>query len=1128
MAETHFHTSGLAASSYLYFIAKHFKSGLILIPSTLRMDQARDALSFFLENATPVYTYPTLERLYEHVRQEPENLRERLRTQAALIQKQSATCFVIAHYPAVSQKTISAKELSKSILHIKKGDFLDRETMIAHLTAVGYRRDELAEDRGFFSIRGHLVDIFSPYADSPSRIEFFGDEVLSVRAFDPGTQRSLAELDELQIIPIRELILRHDQLVNIRSELKDLGDERGVSRDERERIMTELEQGREVFEPRWLLPTFTKSLSTIFDYLPKSFDCIALNESELKEERDLFWKNEDKAYGELSSLAHPPTQLRDTSFDLDEHPHHKLATNIAPQSQIYEVLDMEALRPKLLAAKSFAPVATLVDDLHDKGIAIDIVFESDKRREALYESAPDLVKKARLISGPLFEGFQSKTFSKAIINEKDIFGTKRKRANIRQTADEFLRQFSDLNDGDYVIHEDHGVARYRGLQKLSLNAVTSEFLVLEFADADKLYLPIYRVEKIARYASEAYAHPRLDKLGAQAFSKKKARARRDILATAHELLKVAAQRKLIKRERAPISNSSAYRKFCDDFAYELTPDQESAILDLSDDLQKSHPMDRLVCGDVGFGKTEVALRGAMLSLLQGQQVCVLAPTTLLVEQHFRTFSRRLSGFGFKIAHVSRFLTAHEQKKILDQTKAGAVHLIIGTHRLLQPDVEFKNLGLLIVDEEQRFGVKHKERIKKLRSALDVLTLSATPIPRTLQMSVFGIRELSLITTPPESREAVRTFVGTFEDNLIRNAVLKERERGGQILFIHNRVQTIDGVAERLKKLLPEIRIVVGHGQMHEDDLEKVMIDFIEERADLLLATTIIENGIDIPNANTLFVDHAEMFGLSDLYQLRGRVGRSHRSSFAYFLIREGTELTPEASKRLQVIQSCTALGSGFNVATHDLEIRGSGNLLGEEQSGLIAEVGMELYSQMLQETLAVLKNEGTLEPLPELNSGYTAYIPDTYIPDASLRIATYRRLDRISSPADLLKLEEEILDRFGMYPKEVETLCEVLRIRTLAYPLKPQVLDCFPGRLSLLLSDKTPLDPQKILSLVGKGVSIDPKGRLTFEYVSALKDPDLAKEPRFKNRPEFYDFYVCRKFLIDLLGRAGIPIDAVS
>jgi transcription-repair coupling factor (superfamily II helicase) len=585
---------------------------------------------------------------------------------------------------------------------------------------------------------------------------------------------------------------------------------------------------------------------------------------------------------------------------------------------------------------------------------------------------------------------------------------------------------------------------------------------------------------------------------------------------AHELLEIAASRKLQEIHRPTVAQHKMYKEFTDLFPFDLTPDQDSALAAIELDLKQPWPMDRLVCGDVGFGKTEVALRAAFVSLLSGKQVALLAPTTLLVEQHFRTIQRRLDPFPFKVAHLSRFVSSKDQAKILRDLKDGKLDVVIGTHRLLQTDVHFKNLGLLIVDEEQRFGVKHKEKMKRLRISSDVLTLSATPIPRTLQMSILGIRDLSLIATPPESREAVKTTVGAFDESLIRRACLRERERGGQILFVHNRVQSILNLENRLKKFLPEFRIVVAHGQMKEAELEKRMMTFLDQKADILLSTSIIEHGLDIPSANTLFVDHAEMFGLSDLYQLRGRVGRSSLAAYAYFLIHEDTQLTPEASKRLQVIQSFTELGSGFHVATHDMEIRGSGNLLGMEQSGVIAEVGLELYSEMLQETLSELKRESLSSPLPEINSGYTAYIPDSYLPDPTLRIATYKRLDRLKTLEQVIEFESELLDRFGLYPPEVENLCQLTRLRVMAYELHVASLEVFPGRLSLLFKESTPLTPDTILPLLQKNCTLDPKGRLTFSFESKLRKND-SLDSTAKSPPELHDFKVCRQFLEKLV-----------
>jgi transcription-repair coupling factor (superfamily II helicase) len=623
-------------------------------------------------------------------------------------------------------------------------------------------------------------------------------------------------------------------------------------------------------------------------------------------------------------------------------------------------------------------------------------------------------------------------------------------------------------------------------------------------------------------SGSSQAHPKLDRLGSLSFSKRKSRAKKDIYQIAHDLMQIAAERKLKVVDRKLI-DEGVFQDFCDHFGFDLTPDQDSAIRDCLDDLQKPFPMDRLICGDVGFGKTEVALRAAMFRLLQGTQVAVLAPTTLLAEQHFRNFKKRFEVGGFRVERVSRFISAAEQKKILEDLAAGRVDLIIGTHRLLQKDVCFKNLGMLIIDEEQRFGVKHKERIKKIRSELDVLALSATPIPRTLQMSIVGIRELSLIVSPPEIREAVDTYVGGFDKKLIREKVMREIDRGGQVFFVHNRVKSLPPLKEELEEILPQIKIVVAHGQMHEDELEDTMLTFIEKKADLLLATSIIENGIDIPNANTLIVDRADLFGLSDLYQLRGRVGRGSRKAFSFFLIREETPITTEASKRLQVLQSCTELGSGFKVASHDLEIRGAGNLLGEAQSGVISEIGLELYNQLLQETLDEIKGGKLLRlDLPEVKAAFAAFIPEDYIPDASLRISTYRRLNQIQNLQELFAFEEELLDRFGLFSHEVETLLAVTRLRLRASGLHAAEVDCSPGRLQLELKASTPLDPIQLSQQAIGGLHFDSKGRLVYQYPSAFQNPQLLESSKF-DRAELYDLHESLHFVERILPSPDKP-----
>ncbi len=1118
------HINGLSASSYLYFIAKHFDGGLIIVPSEFDLDHASDALSYFCEKTKDVLVFPHFERIYEPLRQEPTITQTRIQTQRRLMSLKRNS-FLITNLEALSQKTISPQALEKAILRIKKGDWLERDPLLAKLLALGFRQDDLAEDAGFFSARGHLVDIFSPYLSNPTRIEFFGDEVISIRSFDSNTQRSLEELAEIEILPCRELILNPSTWAQAREQIRNFSDERGLSRDERDRVLDDLENHRELLEPRWLLPPFSK-LTSLQEYFQTNWPLIVVDEEDCCLSLEKHLKSEDRSYETLERLAFGPEFMREASDEILKKEHHSLETKISGRGMNYQVIGNEELRAKIQVTRNFSAVLNHIESCRSRGLHIELIFSNAKRELALKESI-EIPTYVEWKKGPPIDGFVSSTLQKAIISERDIFGIKKKRpATAAQTAEEFLRQFSDLKDGDYVIHEDHGVAQFRGLQVLELHQARSEFLVLEYADKDKLYLPIYRVDKVSRYISEGMAQPRLDKLGTQTFVKKKARIKADILRIAHELLKVAADRKLNTVSRPEKVDEKMYREFCQQFPYEMTADQESASLAIEADLKEPWPMDRLVCGDVGFGKTEVALRAAMRAVLQGKQVAVLAPTTILVEQHYRGFQKRFDSTPFKVAHLSRFVDSKEQKRVIKDLQDGKVHLVIGTHRLIQSDIAFKDLGLLIVDEEQRFGVKHKERIKKLKSSTDILTLSATPIPRTLQMSILGIRELSLIVTPPESREAVKTYIGSFDESLIRKACIKERDRGGQILFVHNRVQTIANIEQKLKKLLPEFKIVTGHGQMHEDDLEKTMMQFIDQKADILVATAIIEHGLDIPNANTIFIDHPEMFGLSDLYQLRGRVGRSHLSAYAYFLIHETTPLTSEASKRLQVIQSCTDLGSGFHVATHDMEIRGSGNILGTEQSGVIAEVGLELYTQMLQETLNELKNKSPHEPLPELNSGYTAYLPESYIPDPTVRISTYKRLDQIQTPADLLDFENELLDRFGLYSREVENLCQLTRLRVVAHALKASTIEVFPGRLSLLLRETTSLDPQKILLLLGKNLVLDQKGRLTFSFESALKKP-VDLDEKIKTHPEMHDFAICKNFLLKLCETAEISLESV-
>lgn len=1118
--------SGLAGSSSLYFVSKHCSSALICLPSHFNLDEAAGAISTFSPN-TRILRFPSFISSYENFRESPETNFERLQTLYELSDRpisNSHPTFILTNSVALSQKVLNKKELQKLKIKISKSQTIERDELIHSLKAVGYLQDELAQDAGFFSVRGFLLDVFPPYSENPIRIEFFGDEVVSIREFDSETQRSLNEIGDLEILPCREIHLSKSNYPQVKQELKDLGDSLGIAKEDREQLLWQIENQREVVQTRLLLPAFSSELTGLVGYLPKDLPVASVDLEQSLSEFESAYAREASEYSEQKKLAYSPDHLHENPKNFLQAATIKIDQRLTASGTSYQVLTHEELRQSLVQAKNFKPLRDLILQLRDEGQEIHLVFKNEKKMEALKDSLDEAAQLVQWDFGEIFSSFSSNTFKRAFLNEKDIFGTKRKRplSNQNVSAAEFLREFSDLKEGDYIVHEVHGVGCFKGLIKLKLAQVESEFVLIEYLDEDKLYLPIYRIDQISRYLSgDGVAEPRLDRLGSQNFQKKRTKAREDILKIAHELMEVAAKRKTEVLDRQRVDEET-YQKFCESFPFLLTPDQEKAVQEIHKDLESNHPMDRLICGDVGFGKTEVALRAAFLRVLQGKQVAVLAPTTLLVEQHFRNFFKRIHPFGMKIERMSRFVSSSEQKKISERIKSGDIQLIVGTHRLLQSDITFKDLGMLIIDEEQRFGVKHKEKIKKLRSHLDVLTLSATPIPRTLQMSIVGIRDLSLIVSPPDNREAVETRVASFDPHLLHDAAKRELERGGQILFVHNRVKSIQSVYEKLVDAFPKCKIAIGHGQMPEDELEDIMIGFVEHRYDVLLATSIIENGIDIPNANTLFVDRADQFGLADLYQLRGRVGRGNRRAFAYFLIHEGKPITMEASKRLQVIQSCTELGSGFRVATHDLEIRGSGNLLGEAQSGVISEIGLELYNQMLHETLSELRNDSRQKiRLPELNSSYSAYLPETYIPDIPVRISSYRRLNQIDSLQELLNFEDEFLDRFGLYPPEVDNLCQLTRIKLMAAGLRAKSVDVSPGKLGLEFDENSVLEPDQVIRILNKQTTLDPKGKLIFQFESAASDSKLIQNTKFE-RPELYDFDICRAFLQKLLKRAGI------
>jgi transcription-repair coupling factor (superfamily II helicase) len=726
-----------------------------------------------------------------------------------------------------------------------------------------------------------------------------------------------------------------------------------------------------------------------------------------------------------------------------------------------------------------------------------------------------------IICGQLNHGFCMPEAGLVVVTFDEIFGTRKRQpaGTTKRHPSHFLTSLSELKQDDFVVHLDHGIGVYRGLKFLQVAGVEGEFLHLEYDGGDRLYLPVDRINMVQKYIGGDGAQPALDRLGGTSWEKVKAKARKSIFAMAEELVQLYALREA-REGTAFASPDAMYQEFEAAFEYEETPDQQRAIDETLAGMQNKKPMDRLICGDVGYGKTEVAMRAAFLAVEGGKQVAVLAPTTILAQQHLQTFRHRFRNHPVRIEMVSRFLTNKEIAEILQDTARGKVDIVIGTHRLLQKDVEFKNLGLVIIDEEHRFGVVHKERLKKLRQLVDVLSLTATPIPRTLHMSLVGIRDLSIIETPPVDRLAIQTYVTRYDDRLIRDAILREIDRSGQVFFLHNRVETIDRLALKLAELVPEAKFAVAHGQMRPKELEKVMLDFFNNQTQVLVCSAIIESGLDFPNANTIIINRADRFGLAQLYQLRGRVGRSHRHAYAYLLIPGEQAITPDAEKRLRALQEIDGLGGGFKLAMHDLEIRGAGNLLGEQQSGQIHAVGFELYTEMMEKAIQELKGEDVLPEVdPEIRLGIPAYFPDSYIPDANQRLYFYKRLASLRDDQELTELKEEIIDRFGPYTTMVENLFLVMNLRRTLKEFLVQQISVADGRVYLLFHPESPVKVDKVLELIQKQKNrfrLMPDGRLSF----APKNLDW--EPLVEEVSELL------RSIEDLPSRTAFPAETLS
>ncbi len=996
--------------------------------------------------------------------------------------------------------------------HFKVKQKLDEAKLKSQLTLAGYSHVTQVVSPGEYAVRGGLIDLFPMGSPVPYRVDLFDDEIDSIRTFDPDSQRSLYPVPEVRLLPGREFPMDDDARARFRSRWREMleGD------PTRSRIYKDMGNGVATAGIEYYLPLFFDETATVFDYLGPQATLVL--HGDLEPAFTHFWQDTTERHrlvqGDPERPVLPPSALflSAEQFYAQANAHAQLS--LRPNAGEGEAARFSPLPDIAVVRGAEEPLARLKAHLEATPQRVLVLAESDGRRESLLDflrashvSPPafdSLVEfqasdeKLGIATAPLVQGFAWLDAGIEFVTETELFAagvTARRRKRQEQVSDveALIKDLSELNLGDPVVHAQHGIGRYTGLVNMDLGQGNTEFLHLEYADKATLYVPVSQLHQISRYTGVSADEAPLHKLGSGQWEKAKRKAAEQVRDTAAELLNIYARR-AAREGHAFRFSPQDYETFANDFGFEETADQNAAIHAVIQDMVSPRPMDRLVCGDVGFGKTEVALRAAFVAVTGGRQVAFLAPTTLLAEQHYQTLVDRFSKWPVKIAEMSRF---RSQKEITAAAKGiadGTIDIVVGTHKLLSESVKFKNLGLLIIDEEHRFGVRHKEAMKALRAEVDVLTLTATPIPRTLGMALEGLRDLSVIATAPQRRLAIKTFVRSEGNGVIREAVLRELKRGGQVYFLHNEVETIENRRQRLQELLPEASIGMAHGQMPERELERVMRDFVNQRFNLLLCSTIIETGIDVPSANTIVMSRADKFGLAQLHQLRGRVGRSHHQAYAYLLVPDTESLTKQAAQRLEAIQAMEELGSGFYLAMHDLEIRGAGEVLGENQSGNMLEVGFQLYNEMLSEAVRSLKagkEPDLLAPLSaatDINLHAPALLPDDYCGDVHLRLSFYKKLATAKTTDQIDGLLEEIVDRFGKMPPQAQNLVDVHRLRVMARPYGVVKVDAAPGVIHITFKPNPPIDPMRIIELVQKNRHIKLAGNEKLRIERELKE----------------------------------------
>ena len=996
---------------------------------------------------------------------------------------------ILTTLTALTPRLPSPRNFMSQCLDLEVGRFFPPDHLARTLDEVGYIREDPVSSVGEYSVRGGIIDVFSPSGSAPVRIEFFGDEIESIREFDPTSQRSVALVPGCHVIPMRELAVTPRDIANWHREAPDQWSEVRFARALDERLQFtangELFNGFEA-----LFPLVVPARHHLLDYVQgeggSSPTLVLPDWDELRNEHGKIRERWEQSYRERTDdgdLTLPPDRLGLSTevFEGWTRQHRTIyLSRLFQDPGQAEPFDFRIerqysgqFRDLLADLEEWTRRERVVFVMKTPGMVdrlVDIFREYDIHLHRASGFGSALAHRTAVIQGRLSQGFHSPGLGLHLLGEENLFAESlRTPAPPRTKTDlaaSFLSDFRDLKSGDYVVHIDHGIGRFQGLRSLGVGGDAREFVVVSFRGDDKLYVPADRLDQLQKFRSSGESGPRLDRLGGASWHKTKKRIKKSMRRMAQDLLKLYAQREVARGHVFP-EDDALVREFEAAFPYEATPDQAAAIQAVKKDMMAPRPMDRLICGDVGYGKTEVAMRAAFRAVNDSKQVAVLTPTTVLALQHYNTFRERFKAFPVSIGMISRLRNRSQQREILEHTESGKTDILIGTHRLLSRDVRFRDLGLIVVDEEQRFGVVQKERLKQLKTRVDVLNLSATPIPRTLSMSLTGVRDLSIIETPPKDRLSIQTAVVRFSRSLIRTAIDLELKRQGQTFIVHNSVETIYTIARMVQETVPEARVAVGHGQMREKQLEKVMLDFLDYRYDVLVATTIIENGLDIPRANTLLVNRAHRFGLAQLYQLRGRVGRSNRRAYAYLLIPSEETLSTAAAKRLAAIREFSDLGSGFRIAAMDLEIRGSGNLLGQEQHGHINAVGFELYLKLLQEAVRELKGEEIEEEIRiSIDLGLDIHIPQHYIRDPSQRLWLYKRLSILSNRRSLENLKEEVEDRFGKYPRSVSNLFEYGALRLSANRLRISSIDLRGPKVLLRFRDDTPVSPHDIVALV--------------------------------------------------------------